>query len=108
MLLWSIELKIDWYRLLPTTKSKNLVAIMIVTNSVIYRPFSCRPKTERSTSMVAPSKDLPRPRRNLRESAAAAATLKGKRSQRIRSASVGRDRRSDMQVGVQMRRNATW
>ena len=61
-----------------------------------------RPRTERSTSIATagipttPGKDLQRQqRRNLRESAA----VKGKRSQRIRSASVGRDRRSDLQVG---------
>ena len=28
MLLWSIEPKIDWNRLLPTIESKNLVTIM--------------------------------------------------------------------------------
>ena len=33
MLLWSIEPKIDWNRLLMTIKSKNLVAIMILSNS---------------------------------------------------------------------------
>ena len=33
MLLWSIEPKLDWNRLLPTIESKNLVAIMIVGNS---------------------------------------------------------------------------
>ena len=33
MLLWLIEPKIDWNRLLPTIKSRNLVAIMIVSNS---------------------------------------------------------------------------
>ena len=35
MLLWSIELKIDGNRLLPTIESKNLVAIMIVGNSAL-------------------------------------------------------------------------
>ena len=33
MLLWSIKPKIDWNRLLLTIESKNLVAIMIVSNS---------------------------------------------------------------------------
>ena len=33
VLLWWIEPKIDWNRLLPTIESKNLVAIMIVSNS---------------------------------------------------------------------------
>ena len=33
MLLWSIEPKIDWNRLLPTIESKNLVAIMIISSS---------------------------------------------------------------------------
>ena len=35
MLLWSIEPKIDCNRLLPTIESKNLVAIMIVSNSAL-------------------------------------------------------------------------
>ena len=30
MLLWSIEPKIDWNRLLPTIESTNLVTIMII------------------------------------------------------------------------------
>ena len=34
MMLWSIEPKIDWNRLLQTIESKNLVAIIIVSNSV--------------------------------------------------------------------------
>ena len=34
MLLWSIEPKFDLNRFLPTIESKNLVAIMIVSNSV--------------------------------------------------------------------------
>ena len=34
MMLWSIEPKIDWNRLLTTIECKNLVAIMIVSNSV--------------------------------------------------------------------------
>ena len=38
MLLWSIEPKIDLNRLLPTIQSKNLVAVMIVSNSVGERP----------------------------------------------------------------------
>ena len=33
MLLWSIEPKINWNKLLTTIESKNLVAIMIVSNS---------------------------------------------------------------------------
>ena len=33
MLLWSIEPKIDWNRMLPIIESKNVVAIMIVSNS---------------------------------------------------------------------------
>ena len=33
MLLWSIEPKIDWNHLLPTIESKNMVMIMIVSNS---------------------------------------------------------------------------
>ena len=35
MLLWSIEPKIDWNRLLLTIESKNLVVIMITSNSVM-------------------------------------------------------------------------
>ena len=35
MLLWSIEPKIDRNHLLPTSESKNLVAIMNVSNSEI-------------------------------------------------------------------------
>ena len=33
MLLWSIRPKIDWNQLLPTIESKNVVSIMIVSNS---------------------------------------------------------------------------
>ena len=33
MLLWAIKPKIGWNGLLPTIKSKNLVVIMIVSNS---------------------------------------------------------------------------
>ena len=36
MMLRSIEPKIDWNRLLATIEYKNLVAIMIVSNSVHY------------------------------------------------------------------------
>ena len=33
MLLWSIVPKINWNQLLPTIESKNMVTIMIVSNS---------------------------------------------------------------------------
>ena len=33
MLLWSIEPKINWNRLLPTIESKNLLVLMILSNS---------------------------------------------------------------------------
>ena len=36
MLLWLMALKIDIKQLLPTIESKNLVSIMIVSNSVFY------------------------------------------------------------------------
>ena len=36
MLLWSIEPKIEWNRLLTTIESKNLVGIMILSNSATF------------------------------------------------------------------------
>ena len=36
MLLWLIEPKIDWNRLLLSIESKNLVAMMIVSNSAFF------------------------------------------------------------------------
>ena len=40
MLLWLIELKIDWNQLLPTIESRNLVAIMIFSNSDFELPVA--------------------------------------------------------------------
>ena len=40
MLLWSIEPKIDWNQLLPTIESRNLVAIMIFSNSDFELPVA--------------------------------------------------------------------
>ena len=36
MMLWLIEPKINWNRLLLTIESKNLIAIMIVSNFMIH------------------------------------------------------------------------
>ena len=57
--LWSIEPKIDWNPLLPTIESKNLVAIMIVSNSAYERWDGNSAMPHPPSIHTCPKMDLP-------------------------------------------------